>query len=395
MSLVMISDIHLGRYKYGNLNPQTGLDLRTEDILSNVREAIKYAHDIGAKYLTILGDQYHLKRPVEIFREALAQVLREALEQGLEVFVILGNHDQGRTAAHDLVELHELSHLVPLFHVIDTPETFERGEYFFAFLPHVNQIKLNISNIEFFQYQLDKIKELSKAAQKSKAKYKIFFGHFGTDKSVAGKGFDIGSTGKSTRVIPLSIFDKTIWTRVYLGDIHKPQELNDFCRHVGSIAKVDFGEESEKKGLYHFENGNDKFIELHDREFKTLSVDLTNDARTSMEKFCDIVQDLNLSKAIVRLDIKIRQKDDGLINFKGIEEYLKGASWKYIGKGITQISDESEEVIIDEYKNLDYAKIFKDYVQKAKDQIDEDIFEDVLIEGEIILSEILNQGKKS
>ena len=248
MEMVLLSDIHLGRYKYGKMNDK-GYDYRTQDILDNIQQALDYAFNNNVKTVVILGDFYHMKRPAQIFRRLLSSKIEWALSKDIEMFLLLGNHDQGKSHGHDLVEFVELSSQIEKLHVIEKPRSIQVEDSLFCFMPHVNPFDENIEAKQFYDYVIKSIKGLTEEAKKSKAKYKYFFGHYATDKSVAGKGFDMGMEEKSSRVLPLNIFDKDVWTKVYLGDIHKPQEMNSFCRHVGSIAKVDFGEEGEKKYL--------------------------------------------------------------------------------------------------------------------------------------------------
>jgi hypothetical protein len=304
--------------------------------------------------------------------------------------LLLGNHDQGKTSGHDLVELLEVSDQISHLHVIDKPMTFEHNELLLCFLPCVNKIDFNLKKEDDYAYNMEQIKLLSGKASKSDKKYKFFFGHFGTDNSVAGKSFDLGSVTHKDRIISLKAFDPSIWTRVYLGDIHKQQELNDFVRHPGSIARVDFGEEFEEKGFYYFEDGNDEFIQVHDREFKTLEVNLTDKPRDTMQQFCSDVQDLDLLNSIVRFRVTINASERKLINFKAIEEYLKEESWNYIGKSITEIDDRMEEITIDTNKELNHIVVFDNFIENIKHQIDNDIIEDVKREGKQILGEVLN-----
>jgi DNA repair exonuclease SbcCD nuclease subunit len=227
---------------------------------------------------------------------------------------------------------------------------------------------------------------LTEKAVQSKKKFKYFFGHYATDKSVAGQSFDMGMDEKCNRVLPLAIFDKNVWTKVYLGDIHKQQEMNFFCRHVGSIAKVDFGEEGEKKGFYFVRDAEDTFIEIEDREFKTLFVDLLDDPRQQMAGFCESVQDLDLSKSIVRLKAVIREKDKSLINFTGLEQFLEEESWNYIGKSIQEVREEQSEIKIKHNEELNYVEMFRSYVEQSEI----DLKEEVLKAGEEILADIIN-----
>lgn len=388
MRAVLISDIHIGRVKYGKINKNTGIDLRTEDILNNIDQSIEFAIKNKIEYFFILGDFYHTKRPLEIFRKLLAQKFKKILENKIKLFLLLGNHDQGKTSSHDLTELFEINSLIENFHVIENPVTFETDDCFLAFLPHVNKIEHNLKDEEYKDYNIKQIKELSAEAKKSDKKFKLFFAHFGTDKSMFGSSCDIGSVEPSnSRFVPLAEFKKDIWTRVYLGDIHKQQELNSFCRHVGSIARVDFGEEEEQKGFYFFDFGKDQFIPLKDRIFKTLDVDLLVNPRETMNGFVDKIQEEDLSESITRLKIHIREKDKGLINFSAFEDYLKEVSWNYIGKTILETREEKKDIVI-ENENINFEKTFSDYIENMKEEINN--FDDVKKEGINVLSEVMN-----
>jgi DNA repair protein SbcD/Mre11 len=382
--MVLLSDIHLGRFKYGKMN-STGIDARTQDILDNIQQALDYTFKNNIKTVVILGDFYHTKRPAQIFRRLLTAKLELALDKGVKLYLLLGNHDQGKTHAHDLVELVELSSQIHNLEVIEVPKIIEQDDSLLCFLPHVNIFDLNISVDEFHNYNIQKIKEMAEEVKKRKKKFNYFFGHFGTDKSFVGKSFDMGSDEKCSRVLPLDIFDPLVWTEVYLGDIHKPQELNDFCRHVGSIAKVDFGEEGEKKGFYYVNGKLDKFIEIKDREMKTLTVDLvTGNARDKMGDFCESIQELDLSQAIVRIRVIIKEEDKKLIDFTGIEDYLKEVCWNYVGKNLQEVREQKQEISLETNGELNYISLFRDYISK----INLDDKEEVEKSGEKILLDI-------
>lgn len=385
MEMVLISDIHLGRYKYGRMN-ENGYDSRTQDILNNVQQALDYANGHNIKTIVVLGDFYHMKRPDQIFRRLLSAKFEWALSKGMRLYLLLGNHDQGKTHGHDLVEFVEMSSQIETLEVIEKPIVFDIEDSLFCFMPHVNSLDENIRHQDFYDYVVRSIRKLTTIAKKSTKKFKYLFGHYATNKSVAGKGFDMGMDERSNRVLPIDLFDESVWTKVYLGDIHKPQEINTFCRHVGSIARVDFGEEDEKKGFYYVNDDKDTFIELKDRSFRTLFVNLSNDPRKKMGEFCELVQEMNLNESIVRLRIAIKENDKGLISFEGLEKYLKLESWRYIGKNIQEIREEKDEIIIKPNEELNYISMFKEYL----DKMTIDLKEDILETGEQILSELIN-----
>jgi len=387
MEMVIISDIHLGRYKYGKMN-EDGYDSRTKDILDNIQQAFDYADAHNIKTILALGDFYHIKRPAQIFRRLLASKFEWALSKGIKLYLLLGNHDQGKSHGHDLVEFVELSTQIENLVVIEKPTILETSDSVLCFMPHVNIFDMNLGAKNFHNYVIETIKELTEKVRGIKKEFKYFFGHYATDKSVAGKSFDMGMDEKSSRVLPISIFDKDVWTRVFLGDIHKQQEMNFFCRHIGSIAKVDFGEEGETKGFYFVRDAEDTFIEIKDREFKTIFVDLIDDSRRQMGEFCETIQDLDLSESIVRLKVAIKESDKNLINFTGLEDYLKEVSWNYIGKNVQEVRESREEIKVKQNDELNYITMFRSYVEQMKVELKEEVIET----GEKILVDIINGG---
>lgn len=388
MKAIILTDIHLGKYKYGRINHETGIDLRTEDILRNFDKCIDYGIENGAQYCFILGDFYHTKRPQEVFRKLLAARIDRLLESNIETFLLLGNHDQGRTSGHDLVELSALSNHIELLHVIDEPESFVKDDAVFCFVPHVNRVDHNIKQDDEHNYFLSSIESLTREAAKHARKHKLLFGHFGTSESVLGNSLDLGTVETKAKKISTKSFDGDVWTKVYLGHIHQHQEITAICRHPGSIARVDFGEEKETKGFYWIDNRKEKFVDLEDREFKTLQVDLIKKPRATMKEFCDDVQDLDLSECIVRLKVKIRASDKKLVNFDALDKYLREACWNYIGKTITEVTRDTKQITLDNSEELDHVRIFEQYVDGLESELSE--FKDLKEEGLVLLSEALN-----
>lgn len=392
---VIISDIHIGRYKYGRVDEKTGIDTRTLDILSNIDKSIDYAINNRCDSFLILGDFYHTKRPLTLFRKLLIDKLKRVLKSGMDLYLLLGNHDQSKTISHDLIELKELDGLVNNLHVIDEPLRMSSGSCDLFFLPHVNKVEFNLADHQYYDYNTDQIKEFTTMAEKSDLKYKFFFGHFGTDKSKLGNSMDLGMVaGDKSRIVPVNIFDKKVWTHVFLGDIHLPHDINSLCTHIGSIAKVDFGEENEEKGFVVLETGEQfkyEFIPVEDREFKTLYLDLLDNPRESMTEFCEEIQSMDLSELIIRLKVRINANDKGLISFDGIEEYLKEESYFYVNKSVEEMSSETS-VIMNENQDLDYSHAFLDYIKQIKSTVNEDIFEDVMAYGVKILSNNIQQS---
>jgi len=387
MKGIFCTDPHIGRYKYGKINEKTGNDSRTEDVLKNFDTIIDFAINKKVQVFIVGGDFYHVKKPQDIYKKLLTKRFEKILDAKIELILLVGNHDQGKTAAHNLSEAFEFSSQIPLLNIIETPEVHEFDDAEFYLLPYVNHFDLNLSKEFFPKFQLEHIRKFAKRAAKND-KLHYFFGHFATSLSKSANSFDLGSLTdlESSEIVDIKEFDKKIWTKVFLGHIHKHQEMNDFCKHAGSIGRVDFGEELDEKGFYYFEDGKDKFIELEDKKFKTLDLNLfVDDPRKAMEKFCDEIQDSDLKETITRLRVKIKTKDRHLIKFDGIEKYLREESWNFIGKNITEIQDDRENITLETSEDLNYVNIFNDYIKKLS--LHESLIKPVKEEGEKVLIE--------
>jgi len=370
--IVICSDIHIGKYRYGKIDPTTGVNIRTLDVIANFDETIEYAIEKKVDAFVIAGDIFQSKNPTNKERELVGKKFSKILINDIPLYVLIGNHDYSKTidSSHVLSELGSVSNCIQKFHIIDKPDIHVVNEMGLYFLPHVNWAEYGIdTEKDFFDWEVQQIKELSKKADDSKEKLKIFFGHFGTTGSKTGNSFDLGvSTGSNSRVIPMSCFSSHVWNKVYLGDIHLPQEMNSTCRHVGSLARTDFGEEKEGKGFYHFIDGDDEFISVDDREFLTLELDLSGDkSREIMEKFCDEVQELDLEEKIVRINLKINDTNKQLIKLGGLEKYLRECCFYFQGFNRQEIKKEEEsddEIEINLDDEFDYVKIFKTEAEK-------------------------------
>ena len=56
MSLVICSDIHVGKYRFGKVDRTTGVSIRTMDVLKNFDQAIDFAIKKKVSAFVITGD---------------------------------------------------------------------------------------------------------------------------------------------------------------------------------------------------------------------------------------------------------------------------------------------------------------------------------------------------
>lgn len=345
---VVVSDPHIGDYAYGKIDPETGLNTRLLDVLGNLDQSINFAIKEKVAFFVIDGDIYRVKHPNSKIRKQFAPRIKNLIKNNIRTILITGNHDMTTSSdgAHALSEMEELCDLIDGLEVYSQPTIIKIKDAELYLLPFVNRGEEGILSVdEFNAYQINKIKEFNKQTLVSDAKYKLFFGHFGTDKSVIGNSFDLDmSSDENENKIRLSLFDEGKWTKVYLGHIHKHQEFNNIVRHVGSIAKIDFAEQNEQKGFYYFKDGVDEFMHVNDREFKTFNLKLEEDFRDVLTEFYNNIKELDLSKSIVRVKLDIKQTYFPEIRLEEYEKHLREHSWHFLGFDINIITEEQSDV---------------------------------------------------
>ena len=135
-------------------------------------------------------------------------------------------------------------------------------------------------------------------------------------------------------VIMRSLLTNPVWDYIALGHIHKHQELNRGKHppivYSGSIERIDFGEEGERKGfvMATVERGKSAwdFIPVDARPFVTIRIDVTKED-DPMTAILTELKGHPLSQAIVRLIIKATEEQETLLEDKPIRQALNGASY--------------------------------------------------------------------
>jgi exonuclease SbcD len=357
---VIVSDLHLGDYPYGKTDPETGLNTRFLDFLQNLDQSIDFAIEHEVDFFFVVGDIYRSKHPSSKIRKQFAPRIKKLIQNKIGVMLMTGNHDMTTSAdgAHSLSEMEELCELIPGLIVYSSPAVVEIGDTALFVLPFVNRGEQELMTVsDLLKYQIQMVKEYNQQSHKSKTKRNLFFGHFGTDKSVVGGSFDLDmSSDENENVVTLDSFDDGNWTAVYLGHIHKQQRLNKVVKHVGSIGRVDFAEEDETKGFYFYNNGRDEFVPVNDRKFMTFHLKLDADHAVTINTFLDKLRGLDLSHTVVRVKADVKQTYYSVVRIDAIETYLKEHTWHSRGVDINvivsdEVKDEAVQITVADSPN--------------------------------------------
>jgi exonuclease SbcD len=374
---VIVSDIHLGEYPYGKTDVDTGLNTRFLDFLYNLDQSIDFAIANKVDFFFIVGDIYRNKHPSSKIRKQFAPRIKRLVQKHIRVILMTGNHDMTTSAdgAHAMSEMEELCDLIDGLEVYSSPTIVQMEDNTELYiLPYVNRGEQKLLTVqELLAFQITKIKEFNKLTHKSVTDNKLFFGHFGTDKSMVGNSFDLDmSDDENENVVKVELFSEGNWTQVYLGHIHKQQILDEkgIVKHVGSLGRVDFAEQDEQKGFYFYQNGKDEFVPIKDRTFKTFNLTLEADHKIKIAALLERMQKTDLSTAIVKVKVEIKQTYYSEARLDLIENYLKDHSWHFTGLDISVIPDEIDKDVVRITTEDTPSDALKKFIDKNTDRFE-------------------------
>lgn len=354
IKFIHLSDIHIGLQTHGKINPATGQNTRLEDILKSLDFVFDYALKERVDLVVVAGDIFHRENPNPTEEIEFAKRVVKLVEGSrANVVMVLGNHDYpsagGRASAVEMFPALDIQRVTivrkPGIHTLDT----DNGPVQIACLPWAGSSAL-VSKDEYkslgaseIQIEIEKrliaiIRDLS--SKIDVANPSIFLGHLSVrDAKLSGTERDTLTT--SDPVVPLSELSSADFNYIALGHIHKFQNLNKDndppVIYSGSIERIDFTEEKEKKGfvlgeIFKCEEGwkcEYEFVETPARKFKTIELDgndLDSDqdleARFNKEDFAD---------AVIRVRYKVSNPGEK-IDEKRLKSLFEGAQTLKIEK---------------------------------------------------------------
>jgi exonuclease SbcD len=338
--LIHFADFHLGMETYGRIDPATGLSSRVVDFLKSLDALVEYALGNDVHLVVFAGDSYKTRDPNPTYQREFNSRILKLAKAGIPVVLVVGNHDlapaEGRASTVDVFDTFGADNVyvgrtVQTFH-IDT----KGGPVQVVTLPWVLRSRFlskdqtrgkSVKDVDEMLAKtildiIDKEKRsLSPEVPAILAAHASIQGAvFGSERSIM-LGQDVTLSGGD---LDLAAFDY-----VALGHIHKHQVLRDWPHAVyaGSMERVDFGEEKDEKGFVvaEVERGSARF-EFHTlpaRRMVTVRVDVKGSDPT--KETLDAIARANLTDAIVRVSIHLREDQMVLLDQKAVRDALSEA----------------------------------------------------------------------
>ncbi len=358
MKIVHFADLHIGVENYSQPDPSTGISTRLQDFLNAFDQLIDYSLNQSVDVVIFSGDAYKSRDPSQTQQREFASRIKKLSSAGIEVFLLVGNHDlhYGVNRANTMEIFPTLK--VPNIHIGEnvgiTNIKSKNGPLQILSVPWPNKTKLLTKEItknltvEEIRVEIEKtlIKLINHFSEKLNPNIpSILSGHF----TLAGATNGSEQTmmlGKD-HVLPISGLNLSKFNYVALGHIHKHQILNTepLVVYSGSLQKVDFGEEKDAKGFCVFEVSDSKsgvenfqFIKTKCREFITIECELTTENLEPNNIILEKIKQYQINNAIVRLKIKTPPSIAPLINYSKLKPEISKAHYLVIQQESTSIN---------------------------------------------------------
>ncbi|KKN11738.1 hypothetical protein LCGC14_1023410 [marine sediment metagenome] len=341
MKIGIIGDTHFGAgYNLGKLDQDTQLNSRLLDFANTFNSIINEFVKRKVKVVVITGDIFETRHPTSAQLNTFSKCIQRAINNNLEILVVVGNHDQQRTISTTTVDI---------FNSLETPgisiySNFGVHEIKDEFGNNINFILMpyrdrRMTGAKINSDAINEIKEELNKLCKGLDSPKIVVGHFMMDRSITGENPDSFSINEL--ILPLNIFNDADVT--IMGHVHKHAILSKkpLIMYSGSMEKISFGEKHHTKIAIILDTNNilnPEIIKTKIRNLYEMNFNYTEGEKYFKNQITDrIILDIkkfnmrcNLDGAIVKLIAKVKENDFYFVNQEKIREYILSKNVKYL-----------------------------------------------------------------
>ncbi len=336
---IHIGDVHLGEKYYD----------RASDLENSFFNAIEIGIEKDADAVLFSGDIFASPFPSPQTLETVYKGIKRLIDRRINVVILPGNHDLPvrQEKGHILSPLKTLE--IDKLKIADSIEIFrvesKRGAFEILSLPYPNLAKLVQTYPKLGEVKSNALMKIAQRAfiakllhlsrQRNPEFPLVLLAHIYVLGAQGYPGFH-SSIGSEEIVFPREYLYKLPLTYAALGHLHTFQNLNINGQfpivYAGSIDRITFSEEHERKGVVLVEldnssgnwNAQFQFIPLKTRSFRTIEVDI-RDKSSPMVEIKNSITACIIDSAVVRLNIKLRHGEEKGINLTKLKELLEKA----------------------------------------------------------------------
>lgn len=343
MKCLIVPDIHLGKgISIGKSADLGQLNSRIQDQIDLLNWIYDKCIDTGTKRIILTGDVYQDFRPHPAVISIFMRWLKRCERAGIEVDVVMGNHDIIRSGQYVVSALDLVSELeMDYAKVHKTFDRLELDDITIVFVPFRDK---RMYDVKTKDEAIEALKaELSQATDKPSSKLRVAIGHLAFEGSIS-VGDEISDT-LNELFLPPEIF--AWFDFVWMGHIHNPQVIqheHPYAAHIGSIDRSDFGKlevEKDKIVILIDTELPDKFEEiiLPTRPLRPVVIDVPvgkDSTEFVINELCLLAKKLPFQKSITRLEVILNGAELENIDREKVEAYLKNNLEVYHICGLTE-----------------------------------------------------------
>lgn len=360
MKILHFADLHLGMETYGGVDATTGLSTRLIDVLATLDEVVEYAVKNAVDLVLFCGDAYKNRDPSQTQQREFAKRLRRLSENGIPVFLLVGNHDLpnavGRANAVEIFDTLSVN-CVYVGNRLDIYRVPTRcGVVQLVALPWLKRSALlsreegkNLGidqvNDKLQEMMTQRLLELVSVLDPNLPTLLVAHAAVSTAKPGSERSMIVGRDP----ILLLGNVALPVFDYVALGHVHRHQVLmenNPPVVYAGSLERFDFGDENEEKGFYLVDievtdkakRVNYKFHKVNARRFVTVTADIiegeTDPTGVVLRAICQ--QQKAIENAVVRVHISLPCTLEASIRDVEINKALRVANYAVVAKEVKQ-----------------------------------------------------------
>jgi exonuclease SbcD len=330
MTALILGDLHIGKsISIGKPSEFGQLNSRVQDQIDLLDWSYEQCISRNIKLIIITGDAYQDFRPHPAIIGIFMRWLKKCERAGIEVHIVMGNHDILRSGQYIVSALDLVSELEMEGATVHKKfDRLETDDFTFIFIPFRDKRIYDSKTKEEAMAALQE--ELAEAIAEPSSKIKVAIGHLAFEGSIS-VGDEISDT-LNELFVPPEIFE---WFDfVWMGHIHHPQVIqhhNPYAAHIGSLDRSDFSKsevENNKIAILLDAKKNNKFIELElpNRPLRPIKIDVPIGKESTefvINELCLLSKRLEFKGSIARIDIQLNGAELANVDREKVESYLK------------------------------------------------------------------------
>lgn len=342
--MLHFADLHIGMENYGRIDPASGTSSRVRDFLDRLDEVIDYALEHEADLVVFAGDAFKNRDPEPTQQREFAKRVKRLADK-VPTLLVVGNHDMPGMAAK--------ANSMDIFRALDVPGVIvghkpdgqvvqtRRGPLYLAWMPYPMRNRLLVRD-EHYGKSIEELEvalrttvanilgQLAKDADEQQMP-RVLAGHFTVAEAEYGSERSV-MLGRDVAVF-LSTLEDARWDYVALGHIHRHQRVDKgrypAIVYCGSLERIDFGEEDERKGFCWVELARQEttysFVPVAARPFVTLEVDVRQEDEPT-DAVLRAIEGKEVKDAVVRVIIQLSSAQEVALREREVEKALSSAA---------------------------------------------------------------------